>query len=447
MGQKLLAYGFLALVVIAAIILLKYQLDHKDIKQQQVNNHPNVVTQMDRETTTKISVEKSTDKKLTQNATSDTAELQLNTELSDNPLTYLDVYHQLQNAKACEPFFDQWQRDNIETDMTHIVRPTQKFYGMPDYLPNEKQPMTGGQNVLLKQWQQKCRILWDTYGTFDTRDKLNATVINDIPDAIKRHLLIISPKTTKEITLKNTQIITVQWQESFNNLEEVLVGDNSLPEEDIVVIEANLDQLRIHIGGLNARFTSDLSDDESRAIVEEINTNYAQKEELETLLKNQKVINEDALAQAVSNFQSYDQKLNQSLHSQYADVFFEALQAIEGWTKYNLTKLGFTYKRNSNADNYRITLDQMVLEHSEWQSPLLHSNDLRYATHLYLCDLGWDCGSDSAIMMYYCLRNLYTLPEACGLDVRTFYKEHLISPNRLPDVLTFKAILKDLYNE
>ncbi|KAA3639793.1 MAG: hypothetical protein DWP95_09785 [Proteobacteria bacterium] len=450
MGQKLLAYlfyGFLVLMVIAALFLLKYQLEQKNIKQQQIDSRANVVSRVTTETTEQNTKQKSAPKKTTQSTAISPANSQPDPESTQSSLTYLAVYRQWQNAQACKPFFQHWQQFGIQADPTDMVRPAQKFYGMPDYLPNEKQPLVGAQRTTLNHWQKICHELVRDYGIFTDDNTANATLTNNIADSIEHLLLNKSPKTAKEQALHSTRNIAALWQNSFNHLERVLAGTNSLSADEIISIEDELDQLSRRKGALNAQFSNDLSDDEVDAIFTELASISDHETALAEQLNDQKLIDKEALTQAVNTFQSHDQKLNQSLHSRDADVFFEALHTIEGLYSYDLTILGFSRYRYNKADSYRITPDQMVLAYSEWQNSHLQDDALRYATHLYLCDLGWDCSSNSALMMQYCLRHYYTYPDACGVDVTRFYQQYLISTNRMIDVLNFKAILQDLYHD
>ena len=452
MSQKLLAYlfyGFLVLMVVAALFLLKYQLDQKDVKQQQIDSRANLVSRLDSEAIVKPALQQQANQVNSQTTISQQLESQPTQESADQPLTYLQVYRQLQKVQACQPYFRKWQAEGIKADLTNIVRPATRLFGAPDYLPTEPQPISAGQQTMLNQWQAICLNLWHEYGVFSLERTDLPTLVNDISTDIERFLNTLPTKTAKEIAIKNARKIAVQWQQSYKNLEQTLVGEDSVDEAQLLAWREEIERLKTLRTQISKEFRTidNPSDEETNNMIEQQMELYEQITAIEKQITAQKAVNKDALAQAETAFESQNQALNKLLYGRDGDVFFEALRTLEGQQSNRITTIGFNYNRFGKANSYRVSPDQMVLENSQWQSTHTQSNTLKYAAHLYLCDIGWDCSSESIIMLQYCLFDVYTHPDACGLDLRTFYQRHLISTNHMMDIRYFKNIYTDLFYE
>lgn len=454
MGQKLLAYlfyGFLVLMVIAALFLLKYQLGQKAVKQQQIDSRANVVSRMETESTVLLPNQKQTDKSLAQAKFSEKPENRLTKENANQPLTYLQFYRQLQQAQACQPLFKKWQAEGIKTDLQDIVRPAIRFYGEPDYLPNEPQPITGGQQTMLNQWQTICLNLWHDYGIFSLEQTNLPTLTNDITADIERLLNTLPTKTAKETAIKHVLKTARKWQQSFNQLTLAFEGEDSVDEAQLMAWNDEIQRLKTQRIEVSQEFRTidNPSEEDINNITDQQTILYEQIRAIEKQIKAQKVVNKDTFAQAESAFESQNQALNKLLYSHDGDVFYEVLRTLEDHRDAgaSITSTGLSYTSSYKANSYRISPGQMVLEHSKWHTSFTQFNTLKFATHLYLCDLGWDCGADSVMMLRYCLLDMHSYAEACGLDVRTFYQQHLISANHMTDVEHFKNLYTDLFYE
>lgn len=446
MGQKILAYlfyGFLILMVIAALILLKYQLDHKDIKQQQIDNRANVVTHNDSRTQSSDSTD---NKQTTPEETAATNETAQHVEAGPiieqtDKLSYLDIYHHRNQAKTCQSIFLKWQSEGSKTDLTQIISTPYVYYGDPIYKLDQKPPITIAQQQLLQQWKDQCLSLWQLYGNYipDLEDNqfLTTTIIENIELRLNNTL----PKTKREQAIKQVLKLTKQWQLRFTELEQALDGENSFTEVELADIHNQIEQLsneqfQIINHSQTAQSSSNLTEQISR-INQEIS-------ELNDVLKQQKVKNPDTIQQAKAAFEAIDQQLFKHFYTAYGEVFYEALTTMVGHD--NLRYLGSGLNTGGEADHQRITPVNMVLEANNLRTNPWHRETINSATLLYLCELGMDCSATSRLMIDFCLTGYPSYPTGCGLTVPEFLRQQLISPNQWPDVQRLKNSYREIFN-
>ena len=419
-------------------------------QRQETKPVINVVTQVEADTTE--SNNRPAKQKIINLATIETG---MHTEDSQastaaTALSYLDIYQQLQAAKACSPFYQFWRRSGLEADLTALVRPPVKLYGQADYLPGEQAPLTTGQTETLVYWVKRCHGLWSDYGVFNAADN-NTIPINDITDTLSKKLLTTVPQSKKAMAIKKTRQLATQWQQSFAQLEATLAGEDSSHLSDLQLIHDEIEQLKQLREELRLQWLEARDSDESLAqsLKQQRIDLLQQIDQYENEINDQKVVNQEALQQVVADFERHDQSLNQSLYTDVAEVFYEALITFEGDSLYGFNHFGFAYHSDSTqpANQYRITPDQLVFEVSGRHNRLQHSFVLRYTAQLFLCDLGFDCAARSPIMMHYCLFGMQAYPAACGKNLKVFFQHDLISPNRLQDVLLFKKYYQDLFDE
>lgn len=444
MGQKILAYlfyGFLILMVIVAIILLKYQLDHKDIKQQQIDSRANVVTQADSyEATTDSSSTLKESGKQKEPAIPEPKNKSLQPE-EQTPLSYLDIYHQLQDAKACQPVFLQWQSNGSKAELESLINLPYSYYDDPVYESDPKPPITTAQKQLLQQWKDQCLNLWRLYGNYTQDLQDNQFLTTAIIENIELRLNNTLPKTKREQAIKQVLKLTKQWQLRFTELEQALAGENSLTEAELADIHNQIEQLsneqfQIINNSQTALNSSDFTDQISR-INQEIS-------ELNDILTQQKVKNPDTIQQAKAAFEAIDQQLFKHFYTAYGEVFYEALTTMVGHD--NLRYLGSGLNTGGEADHQRITPVNMVLEANNLRTNPWHRETINSATLLYLCELGMDCSATSRLMIDFCLTGYPSYPTGCGLTVPEFLRQQLISPNQWPDVQRLKNSYREIFN-
>jgi len=449
MGQKILAYlfyGFLVVMVIAALILLKYQLDHKDINKQQIDSRANVVTRIETDQTTAPKTSINEETRTQEVVTITDSQAQSTQTQNAESLSYLAIYHQLKDAKTCQPIFYQWQTKGMQADLTELIGGSYRYFDSPDYGDNNKPTITAGQQTLLKQWHDKCLSLWQTYGDFEVNNEDQQTLINGITESIEHRLNNTATQTPREIELKNVIKISLQWQQSYDELEQALQGDDSLNEQELANINQQSRQLQSHLQQLYLDFRTEAESNDgiNQTTMAEIDSLNQEIRRLSQLISDQKVINQDLVKQKSNAFSTLDQKLFSFFNTAYGEVFYEALTTVVGYENFHY--IGSGYSRGGEAKNQRITPVDMVLEANNIHTSRWYSESLNAATHLYLCDLGMRCGSESPLMFNYCLKNFRVFPRACGLNVRDFYQNHFFSPNQWQDVQTFKNSYEDLFH-
>lgn len=451
MGQKLLAYlfyGFLVLMVIAAIILLKYQLDHKEIKQQQIESRANVVSRVDQSEQHKPEYQPEASKSDgdSQSSRQQTVE-KSHTNPSDNQLSYLELYHQLKTAETCQPIFSHWLTQGLKADLSEIVTGPFRYYGNPFYSYNDKPPLTTGQQNLLQHWQQTCLNLWHTYGGTRSKSDDDPLTLPDISLAIEQRLNKTAAKTPREIKLKEVLKASNLWQQRYHDLEQALQGEDSLSEQELVDINHQIDQLKQQQQQLYLSINDDSTNNDDinhDAIIEELNLIDKTITELYDLLQQQKVINQEHVLQQQEHFNNADEHLFRFFYTNFGEVFYEALTTIVGHNR--VRYLGSGYSLGGKAADLRITPVNMVLEANNRSRQPWYTESLNSATVLYLCDLGFDCSANSPLMFHFCLTDYPNYPDNCGLHVRDFYQRYFISPNQWSDVMTFKHSFEELFS-
>lgn len=451
MNPKKLAmifYGFIAAMLVLALILFNFQ--QRPAEKQHLSEKANVISRVD--TFKSTETQSKTPHKVVDLKSIQEKSPKLETVDSDsNSLTYLAVYQQLQTARVCKYFYRIWRQNSLEIDMSNSVGRPLYIYGETVYPGTEKVPLTPEQNDSLEHWVAQCYQLWQDYGVFD-KEKTNAIPLNDITEAISTKLLSITPRTGKEQKLKNTRQLAEQWTVSYQTLEKAYEGDDSLEPTAAQALYDELTALQeLDEEVKNQWFDAQRNNQpDSESLRDQHFDLLRQIKALENRIKEQKKINPDKLEQAILNFQSFDQAMNQTLRTKDADVFFEVVYTYNGKRAFVFNYLGFEHHSTYSkpADKHRITPDQLVFESSGRINSSMNHGELRYAYHLYLCELGWDCGPQSPIVMNYCLIGIFgSYPDACGKDLFEFYREHLISPNRWQDVMVFKSLYKELFYE
>ncbi|GAA4812193.1 hypothetical protein GCM10011365_25120 [Marinicella pacifica] len=446
MGQKILAYlfyGFLILMVIAALILLKYQLDHKDIKQQQIDNRANVVTHNDSRTQSSDSTDNkqtTTEETAATNETAQHVEAGPIIEQTDK-LSYLDIYHHRNQAKTCQSIFLKWQSEGSKTDLTQIISTPYVYYGDPIYKLDQKPPGTTKQKELLQQLKEGCFGLWYLYGDDNPNLQNEQFLTTAILENIELRLNKTPAKTPREKDIKQVLNLSLQWQHRFTELKQALTGDNSLTDAELTNINNQIQQLRDQqIQIVDDLPTRELNSDSSRQI-NQINQEIS---ELNDVLKQQKVKNPDTIQQAKAAFEAIDQQLFKHFYTAYGEVFYEALTTMVGHD--NLRYLGSGLNTGGEADHQRITPVNMVLEANNLRTNPWHRETINSATLLYLCELGMDCSATSRLMIDFCLTGYPSYPTGCGLTVPEFLRQQLISPNQWTDVQSLKNSYREIFN-
>jgi len=442
-------YGFLLVVVILAVFLLNYQIQQNK-HRTEAKSGANLVSHVGDDF-------RDVDSHAVKQNIINVAPREMDFVVADGEapttvltLSYLEIYQQLQTAKACHPFYDFWRRNGLAADSRKIVRPPVKLYGTAVYPPGEQVPLSAGQTAALTDWVKRCYGLWLDYGVFNQSDN-QSIPINDISETLTKKLLATVPQSKKGRAIKQTRQLAAQWQRSFAQLETTLEGEDSINQAEIDAVHDEVEKLKQLREDLRLQWMDVRYSDESlaKSLLQQRNDLRQQIHQYEVELESQKVLNQDALNQVLAGYQIQDQKLNQALYSDVAEVFYEALTTLENQQVYWLSLIGFAnHSITTQALNqYRITPDQLVYEASGWQNRWLHSSDLRYAAQWYLCDLGMDCGPQSPIVMHYCLLGFSSSPRACGQNLQSFFYNDLISPNRLQDVLQFKNHYQELFGE
>ena len=78
---------------------------------------------------------------------------------------------------------------------------------------------------------------------------------------------------------------------------------------------------------------------------------------------------------------------------------------------------------------------------------------IKPASRMFLCHKGYDCSETSELVTEHCFGSMDELnfvaeeihPQACGLDVNTFYNDHFLTVNQAEDVQALFNVMVNHY--
>ncbi len=262
-----------------------------------------------------------------------------------------------------------------------------------------------------------------------------------------RHLRQLKPQNEQEQAIANVLQLTHQWNEAFKTVLQVLAGNDSQNPDLIAALNQEIQSLRTEqFKLLRLQQGTDKKDEPN----EELFKLFLQIEQKEKEMQKLLVVDETQLKSALSEFSASNNTLYDQLTSNNPDVFYEAHTTLE--RSRNLTDLGLNmHKENELRETKRLFVEyvppeDILLQSMEFNEPIWLRSLIPYATQLYTCELGADCGPDSEWIKHHCFNGFMTLnPKSCDSDLQTYYQQHLLSPNQWQDVQLILMAIRNLY--
>ena len=362
-------------------------------------------------------------------------------------MSYMALYRMSRVWRTCEHISD-YQTQNEWFDAALYL--TSKIQQNDAATPNSPPPT---QIEALHSHANKCLDLQLKLAKMDLPPpKPNPNSGLSEPHYTTKYLmqLLSTYKTTtsKEQALANVIKHSQNWVQLFSAVLQLSEGNDSTNKAAIQILQDELRQLRIEQSKL-VRQPKETHDDQFMTAFGKIVVAIGNKEQA---IQDLMVIDQDLRTQAIEDFSAVNDQLFDFLKSQDPDVFYEAQVTLE--TKRTLSYHGFFPHKTIGMRDLKqpfteyvfpedVVMHAMGLNNPDWFGLLIP-----YATQLYVCELGADCGPDSEWIKHHCFQTLGEFnPVSCGLDLPTFYQYHLLSQNHFEDVQTVLDVMRGLYAE
>jgi len=158
--------------------------------------------------------------------------------------------------------------------------------------------------------------------------------------------------------------------------------------------------------------------------------------------------------QIIGDFVQYANDVKAVLNTPYPDSFEMALKLLEFRTGHDAFIYDVSKLRSYKIDHGLI--DEYVSPAHQLQQIAGINHDgifmasLSAASNLYMCYLGDDCSADSKFIRRYCLGIPFdpvTYPEACDMDLVSFYTDVLLTENQQLDVFLLLDYMIESYEQ
>lgn len=362
----------------------------------------------------------------------------------NDELTYMDVYRMKRLYWLCkDAIYAASQDENYN--------PVVRFETMAAHLIKDQPTWpTNKQVQAIQRHAIKCDALMSQVNAIDLpqldQNNNGFSLYIDPQEKINRLLSLMQPDSIKAKNIADVLKLVDIWNQHYLKVLELSKGDETHNASEIEVIKAQIQALRNQQQELSEQINNDPEASSQYALTwQEIN-------QLEGKVIELKLIDPEARNTAITTFEIFNSQLFEKLRSADPDVFFEAQMALEKNTHSGNIRFGYKPYKD-------IGKGQLKMPFIEYVSPGdvikniagLNDNQLfglviNYATQLYHCELGADCGPESQWIGNYCISvTSYMNPVSCDLDLPTFYQQHLLSENQWHDVQNTLAIIRGVY--
>lgn len=369
-------------------------------------------------------------------------------DADDRPLTYLDVYRKTRLFDRCRDTIYRFLRDPNQDPMMDLQ---QKLNRLAE--PNEiaQQPTSTQSEAVIKHHEQCTRLLAEI-DRLDTKpESTEAEHVDDLFNQ-KRELLHMwlsrtTPKSAKEQAIAQTLHLKQAWINRFDAVVQVSMGDDSQHQAAIAALNEQAAQVQVQIDDTleQLRQTEDKT-----FLQEQLGDLSEQHNQIQNEINELNWVDPEKRTQAVERFNAVNDELFALLTSRDPDVFYETQMTLEKTSR--IQYLGHSpYK---DIGQYRakmpfveyVSPGDVVMQALEMADPEMFRLVIQHATQLYLCELGAQCGPDSAWIEYYCFASYDQIDAvSCDLDLPTYLRQHRLNDNQWQDVTWVLDMLRGLY--
>ncbi|MFC3194590.1 hypothetical protein ACFODZ_10115 [Marinicella sediminis] len=260
------------------------------------------------------------------------------------------------------------------------------------------------------------------------------------------YLLSLTPEHPHEQAIADSLRLILQWREQVAQVTRISKGSEVPNQTTIDQLRAEQQQLENRLDLIQKALRQQ---DNNAPLAEEWARIQTRLNLINQQIKALKVINQPQRDEAIAAFQLSHDALNNLLRSRNPDVFFEVQSALEQIG--SLRQFGYNPNKFNDRFEFKTPFIEYVspgevvqqligVENDEWFQRLVH-----YATRLYHCELGADCGPTGDWIAYHCLTAFTELyANSCDQDLTVFYQQ-LLSENHWSDVQYTLDVIRGLY--
>jgi hypothetical protein len=434
---------YLALIVIAiaVVVYMLWQSPNKETKKSMINT-----TGQKQETTAKAKPAAKTTKEKT--ATSEPTITNWETDIineRDQDRTYMVVYDDLKFSKRCEDYYQAEHADKSAFMADEYFR--KRFISPlnPDYQPSDAQLNS------FRAFLQACDALKKATFLRANIEKRYPQITRPYPviKELENELEITPAKSAEAQSLKKTLKLKQQWQE----LLEALVAESKGP---LVMNEDERAQARSQMRALSTEMMA-MSQEADEVDVEVIMDLAQEIQDLQAAMTETVGGDEEARQQLLTELIVLEEQLRKLLQSPHLETFLVAMSALEFSESFDLRINAqfakFQYKNvTQNIPEY-ISPSQVLREMSGIPDDNYYDALIKPASYLFLCQKGHDCSDTSALITEYCWGSMDKIklmtgqvhPQACGLDVKSFFHNHFLTENQKIDLQYLIDLMGEIY--
>ncbi len=365
-------------------------------------------------------------------------------------LTYMDVYRMKRLYARCNDIIYGVLEDvnydpiaRFENNAAHFIK-------------NQPTWPTKSQFQAVERHALKCEALLNQVQALDlpqlNQDNRFSSYIS-LREQLSEFLTAMKPDSAKASNLAAVLSLVKVWNQHYQAVLDSSKGDETQNAGEIENIQAQIKQLRIYQGELSSQLQESEDNSDSELSKDLVKT-WQEISQLNHKIKELSLVDPDARNKALAVFELVNNELFDKQRTQYPDVFYEVQTALER----NHSSRGQFFGHHPYKD---IGNGQLKMPFIEYVSPGdvfkdmvgVSDNELfglviNYATQLYHCELGADCGPNSQWVNFYCIvATPYMNPVSCDLDLLTFYQQHLLNQNQWQDVQTVLSQIRGVYAE
>ncbi len=368
------------------------------------------------------------------------------TKASDE-LSYVDVYRMKRMYEMCDDAIYAAQEDENYDPVARFESMANHFIKDHPTWPTNKQVEAIQRHAIICEallYQIKSLDLPQNKTNHD-----NPFSYIELREKIDQALSIMKPDSVKAQNIADTLKLIEIWNQHYDQVLQLSIGDETQNASEIEAIKAQIEQIRTEQQEISSQMQQQFND-------AELSKQYAQTwqeiRQLERKITELRLIDPAARNQSIASFEAVNNQLFEKLTSSDPDVFYEAQMALEKNTNKEIYNFGHQPYKDIGKGRYKMPFIEYVSPGDVIKNITGQSDNqvfaliINYATQLYHCELGADCGADSEWVSFYCIKPTTNMnPDGCDLDLPTFYQQHLLNQNHWQDVQSTLDVLRGMY--
>lgn len=346
--------------------------------------------------------------------------------------SYLAIYRRLEWADVCGRYF--WfvyrNKDNPSADFV-------ADFSKNDHSEQQDNELDPRAVAGLNRYQSRCEALQKAVFAYAQVDEMEGYKANSVVAELQTLLETTPAKTKKEERIKAHAEITKAFYQARRTLSEVKRQNNTISSTEQSRIYDEMQSLNMEIEALGDGLDSEAALESYDYLVSEIIR-------LDDRLIQQYDTESEAYQVAWSNLLQLWIEVQSRLIGDDPDVFKMVKLASE-WSSH-ISSFGMSISLYRKKMGFPLkSPGEQMMESFGVQAEHAFAEAANPAAVLYLCGLGYDCGSEGSLAMQLCMMHYQDMPAACEVSVQDFYLNHALSPHLLEDVLSLYQWMEHNY--